>query len=230
MNLEMLRFPEPLFNLIGGLENGGITNFFGGPGTGKTNVCLISTLECIKKGGTVIYIDSEGGFSAERVKQIAGLKEAAEDAFNKIKLLEPKTFQEQAKIIRELENIETDLIVLDSAVALYRLEYADPKIEILEANRELSKQLATLSTYARENRIPVLITAHTFKNWDTGENDIVGGDSIKYWSKSMIFLEKTNKMGERKATVVKHRSIPEGKETKFLIVEEGIKPSRFSLF
>ena len=228
MNLEMLRLPEPLFNLIRGLESGGITNFFGGPGTGKTNVCLISTLECIKKGGIVVYIDSEGGFSAERVKQLAGLK--AEDAFNKIKLLEPKTFQEQAKIIRELKNIETDLIVLDSAVALYRLEYSDPKIEILEANRELSKQLALLSTFARESGIPVLITAHTFKNWDTGENDIVGGDSIKYWSKSMVFLEKTSKMGERKATVVKHRSIPEGKETKFLIVEDGIKPSRFSLF
>lgn len=225
MNLEILRLPEPLFSFMGGLEHKGITNFFGAPGTGKTNICLLSALSCIQKGGNVIYIDTEGGFSPERVKQLT-----KENIFDHIKLLEPKSFQEQAKMIRELENIQTDLIILDSAVALYRLEYADPKIETLEANRELSKQLAILSNIGRERNIPILLTAHIFKNWDTGETEIIGGDAIKYWSKSMIFIEKTSKTGERKVSIVKHRSLPEGKEAKFLIVEEGIKPSKFSIF
>jgi len=47
---------------------------------------------------------------------------------------------------------------------------------------------------------PVIITAHTFKHWDTKENKIIGGDSIAYWSKSIIFIEKTGKTSERKST------------------------------
>jgi DNA repair protein RadB len=221
--------PEPLNSIISKLEPKTITNFYGGPGTGKTNLCLLAAIECIKGGGYVTYIDTEGGFSAERLKQ---LTKNPEQALQKITLLEPKTFEEQGKLIRTLEKEKhkTDLIILDSAVALYRLEYADPKAETLEAHRELSKQISILSNISREKDIPVIITAHTFQNWDTGTNEIVGGDMIKYWSKAIVYLERTNKTSERKATVVKHRWVPEGGTVKFVIVEDGIKPSGFRIF
>ena len=224
-----LILPEPLFSLIKGLEKKAITNFFGSPGSGKTNICLISAIEVLKKGGQVVYIDTEGSFSLDRFRQLSGRN----DKFlEKIKLLEPKNFQEQGKFVREIENIETDLVILDSAVSLYRLESSTDQanIEKMEASKELSKQLSILSNIARDRKIPVLITAHTFKNWDNGENEIIGGDSVKYWSKCMVLLERTNKTGERKATVIKHRSIEEGKTTKFQIVEDGIRPSKFSIF
>ncbi len=219
--------PQPLNSLLGGLEPKAITNFYGAPGTGKTNICLLACLNCVNNGGKIIYIDTEGGFSLERLKQ---LTLDYEKVLNKITLIEPKNFKEQGKIIRNLKNVEASLIILDSIVALYRLECADPNIEALEANRELSKQLSILSNIAREKNIPILITAHTFKNWNTGNNEIIGGDTIKYWSKSMIFLEKTGKTSERKATIIKHRSLPEGKEVKFMIVQNGIKPSGFRIF
>jgi len=229
-DMEMLSYvllPEPLFGLLKGLEKKAVTNFYGAPGTGKTNISLISSISVAKNGGKVIYIDTEGGFSPERFKQIAHNDMSY---LNNITILEPRTFQEQGKIIREVQDIEADLIVLDSAVSLYRLENTDPKIEKLETSRELSKQLSILSNIARDKEIPILITTHTFKNWDTGEDDTVGGDSIKYWSKSMVFIEKTSKTGERKATVTKHRSIEEGKSVKFQLVEDGIKPGKFSIF
>ena len=226
MNYEKILLPEPFHSLTGGIERGAITNFYGPPGVGKTNICILAALECVKSGGRVVYIDTEGGLSPERIKQIS----MGDDVFEKLILIEPKTFEEQGVIINNLEAQDFDMLILDSSVALYRLKCADPTKETLEANKELSVQLSVLSNIARKKKIPVIITAHTFKNWDTGENQIIGGDSVRYWSKSIVFIEHTGKMSERKATIVKHRSIPEGKSVKFEIVQEGIRPSGFRIF
>jgi len=227
MEQEKILLPEPFHSLIGGIEKGAITNFYGPPGVGKTNMCILAMLECIRKGGRVVYVDTEGGLSPERIRQVSM---GDENVFRNMVLIEPKTFEEQGVVIKNLEGQEFDMLILDSSVALYRLKCADPAKETLGANKELSVQLSLLSNIARKKEIPVIITAHTFKNWDTGENQIIGGDSIRYWSKSIIFVEHTGKMGERKATIVKHRSIPEGKSVKFELVEEGIKPSGFRIF
>ena len=222
--------PEPLNALIGGIEFSALTNFYGAPGTGKTNVGLLLSVECIRNGGKVIYMDTEGGFSPERLTQLTGDAGIAA-ALKKIELLEPKDFKEQGEMIRALRKKDADLIVLDSAAALYRLEYADPNKEALTANRELSRQMSILSSLAREKKIPVIVTSHTYKNWDTDRHEIVGGDSVKYWSKVLVFLERTGKMGERNATIIKHRWMPEGRSVKFIITQDGIKPtSGFKLF
>jgi DNA repair protein RadB len=223
-----LQLPQPLQSLMEGIEHGALTNFYGAPGTGKTNLCMLTALEIIRNGGKVIYVDTEGGFSHERLSQ---LYPNMEDALKNLSVLEPKNFKEQGKMIRELPNKQADMIVIDSAAALYRLEYSDPEKEALDANRELSKQMSVLSTLARERGIPVVVTSHTYKNWDTDKHEIVGGDAVKYWAKAVVFLERTGKMAERSATMIKHRSIAEGKSVKFEIVNEGIKPaSGFKLF
>lgn len=236
MNLD---FPHPIKDLVS-LEPASVTNIFGAAGTGKTNLCLLLATECARKGGKVAYMDTEGGFSMERLRQMAGKE--IDNIVNSIILVEPKNFEEQGERIRKIETMKVDLIILDSSVALYRLEpNKNSKVEkppskdyyktdIFDHNRELSKQISILSAISRDKNIPVVLTAHTYKNWDTGENEIVGGDPMKYWSKCIIFLEKTGKTGERKATIIKHRSQPEGKSVKFEIVEEGIKPSGFRIF
>ncbi len=225
---KKLMLPQPLQSLMQGIEHGALTNFYGAPGTGKTNLCILTSLEAVRNGGRVIFIDTEGGFSHERLSQI--YPDQAE-ALKNIMLLEPRDFKHQGKIIRDLHTKQADMIILDSAAALYRLEYADPEKEALEANRELSKQMSILSNIARERNIPVVVTSHTYRNWDTDRNEIVGGDAVKYWAKAVVFLERTGKMGERNASIIKHRSIPEGKSVKFEIINEGIKPaSGFRLF
>ena len=217
-----LILPEPMKSLLKELEAKAITNFFGEAGTGKTNLCLLAAIDCVKKGGKVVFVDTEGGFSLERLKQ---LTPDYLEVLKRIELLEPGDFKEQGTIIRELREKKADLIIVDSVVALYRLDYSNPEKESLEASRELSKQMAILSSIARKSEIPVLITGHTFTNWETKGNEIVGGGPVKYWSKAIVFLEKTGKMSERKASIVKHRWLPEGEEARFVIVGDGIKPS-----
>lgn len=227
MESEKIFIQEPFNSLLDGIERGAITNFYGAPGVGKTNICILAAMECIRRGGKVLYLDTEGGLSPERIRQIAS---GYEKVFDKMMVVEPKTFQEQGVAIKNMENQDFDMIIVDSAVALYRLECAESEKEPMSASKELSRQLSVLSNIARGKKIPVLITAHTFRNWDTNENRVIGGDSITYWSKSIIFIEKTGKTNERKATIVKHRSKPEGKFAKFEIIEKGIRPSGFRIF
>jgi DNA repair protein RadB len=219
---KKLQLPQPLQSLMQGIEHGALTNFYGAPGTGKTNLCLLTALDVLRSGGKVIFIDTEGGFSQERLAQIyPDHTEALKSMF----ILEPKDFKEQGKIIRDLPDRQADMIILDSAAALYRLEYADPDKEALEANRELSRQMSILSNIARQRDIPIVVTSHTYRNWDTDRHEIVGGDAVKYWAKAVVFLERTGKMAERNATIIKHRWMPEGKSVKFEITGDGIKPA-----
>src|SRR3989338_9162479 len=100
-----IEFPEPLKGFLG-LEQAAVTNFFGAPGTGKTNISIIAAVRCIGNGGKVVYIDTEGGFSLERLSQIvegSGLSKDVNTILKSIILIEPKSFEEQGKAIRKLE-------------------------------------------------------------------------------------------------------------------------------
>ena len=229
--------PEPIGGMLGELEPGAITSFYGQPGTGKTNLCLLAALECVKSGGMVLFIDTEGGLSKERAEQIGG-----SELLKNVILVEPRTLNEQELAVKKAEQSGAKLIVLDSAVALYRIEHAEladgvagkDRIKnmdiLLGANRSLSRQMSMLSKIAKEKNMPVLVTAHAFKNWDDGSYDMVGGDAMRYWSKTIVYLEKTGKTSERKATIIKHRAREENGSVKFLLMNEGIRPVGFRIF
>lgn len=217
--------------LGGGVEIGTLTNFCGTPGTGKTNVCMLAAIEAIKKNEKVVFIDTEGGFSLERFKQ---LTHSNGNLLARIIFMEPKTFREQEEIIKKLDGLCKDdsigLVILDSAVALYRLEYAETD-DVLAANKQLGIQLALLSNLARERKIPVLITSHVFRKFETEKTEIIGGDAIKYWCKTIVFIEKTNELSRRRAILLKHRALEEGREVEFYLTGTGIESAeKFKVF
>ena len=78
--------------LHGGYETEVVSVIYGGPGAGKTNFCLLLAVSQAKKGNKVIYIDTEGGFSVERVKQMLGSKDGIEPVLENILLLKPTNF------------------------------------------------------------------------------------------------------------------------------------------
>jgi DNA repair protein RadB len=226
--------------LFGGYELGIITTIYGSAGSGKTNFCMLAASSQAKKGNKVIFIDTEGGFSIDRFRQIAG--ENWEKALENIILLKPVNFQEQIKafssLLKEIkEKGKIGLIIIDGMTMLYRLELGDAiqqheDIKIHEVNRELAKQLRTLAEIARNQNIPILATNQVYSEFLCEEDlragkqkqiRMVGGDLLKYWSKCLI--ELTNQ-GARKAFLRKHRSLPE-KELEFKIINEGIKKAGF---
>jgi len=221
--------------LYGGYESGVITMIAGPPGSGKTNFVLLAAASQAKKGKKVIFVDTEGGFSPERVKQIVG--ENYEEVLHNILLLEPKNFDEQKKSFEELlkrvKKEDIGLIVIDGMAMLYRLELGDAIKEIKDnkvklVNREMAGQMRTLAEIARKENIPVLITNQVYKGFQSEEDfkkgkepetSIVGGDLFKYWSKCIIEIKLEK--GKRKAILLKHRSLPE-KELIFEIKDKGV--------
>ncbi len=218
-----------LDKLIVGLEKDIITTVYGPAASGKTNICMISAIEVAKEGKKVIYIDSEGGFSVERLKQLTPDYAAILD---KIIFLKPTSFEEQKNCFEKLNQLVNDkigLVIVDSISMLYRLERRGEDPEI---NRELGRQLAALNDICRKRNIPVIVTNQVYANFeDKNKVNMVGGDILKYWSKCLIELSNFAS-GKRLAVVRKHRSMGE-KELFFEIKEGGlfeVEGNKFKLF
>jgi DNA repair protein RadB len=204
--------------LEGGYENEIITTIYGPPGSGKSNLCLLCMVNNYDK--KIIYVDTEGSFSIARIKQLA---DNYEDILKKIIVLTPTNFDEQKKVFEKLKNLVTDkigLIIIDSIAMLYRLEIGITK-DIFKVNRDLGVQLVNLIQIARKFKIPVIITNQVYADFeDKSKVNMVGGDILRYASKCLIELQRTDT--EKKAILRKHRSLPEGKEIKFKITDTGI--------
>jgi len=205
--------------LNGGYETDVVTTIYGPAGSGKTLICLLGTISAAKTK-KVIYVDTEGGFSASRLKQLTkNYQSVLDNTF----FLKPTTFAEQKKNFEKLKALVSEkigLIVVDSISMLYRLELKE-KDSIHDINRELAQQVAYLTEIARKKNIPVLITNQVYANFDDSSKiNIVGGDVLKYGSKCLIELQITPN-NKRRAILKKHRSLSE-KEVLFEIREEGI--------
>ncbi len=221
--------------LYGGYEKDVITMIVGPAGSGKTNFTILTACSQAKKGSKVIFIDSEGGFSIERVKQIVG--ENYEEVLKNILLLEPTNFEEQRKnfseLLERLKKEQIGMIIIDGMATLYRLELGEAissndEEKIQDVNRKIAEQMRILSEISRKKRIPIIITNQVYfgflseEDWKKGvkrQTNFVGGDLFKYWSKCIIELENENR--KRKAILIKHRSLPQ-KEMGFEIKNEGI--------
>jgi DNA repair protein RadB len=203
--------------LEGGYESDSITTVYGPPGSGKTNLGILAALHVAKKGKKVIYIDTEGGFSLERVKQI--MPEFKETLDN-IVFLKPTTFEEQNRAIAQLKELATDkigLIVIDTISMLYRLQRSYKEDDT--HNKDLYNQILLLNDIARTKKIPILMLSQIYTSFDNGKAKLVGGDIMSYASKCLLELENLN--NKRRVSLRKHRSMP-SKQTVFKIIEKGI--------
>lgn len=211
--------------LEGGYERDVITTIYGPAGSGKTVLCLLCSINVARNGKKVVYVDSEGGFSLERLKQISfHLNQDYKKILENIIFLRPTSFAEQKNSFEKLKDIVNDkigLIVVDTIAMLYRLELGKNE-EVYGVNRELSRQISYLTEIARNKKIPVLITNQVYTDFDEKDKvNIVGGDILKYGSKCLIELQITPN-GNRRLILRKHRSLQEEKEIVFKIVEGGI--------
>lgn len=226
--------------LDGGYEKEIITTIYGPAGSGKTNFCVSVAVSQAKKSRKVLFIDTEGGFSIDRFKQIAG--DDYKSYLDNILILKPMSFIEQKQnfntILQKISQDKISLIIIDSLTMLYRLELGeafqeknDSKIKL--TNKELAKQLRCLAEISRNKNIPVIVTNQVYYDFIPKEEyfngkektaNMVGGDLLKYWSKCLIELQ--NSRGKRKAILRKHRSLPE-KEFTFAILNSGIRKRGF---
>lgn len=158
-----------------------LTLVYGEAATGKTTLSLLATLTQAKKQ-KVIYIDTENGFSTERLKQLAP---NYKEFFENIMRIHPTNLEEQEKIILNLNEKSAKIIIVDTIGFFYRVEV---KQDPYKANKSLDNQLRKLNELTKKG-VFVLLTNQVYANME-GKITVVGGDMIRNWSKILISLSK----------------------------------------
>jgi DNA repair protein RadB len=215
--------------LGGGFESGTVTQLYGEAGSGKTNICLQMAIECAIQEKRVIFIDSEG-FSPERFLQIVRSREDTgdmESIARRILIYEPQSFEHQTSCIQEIGSVieekgDVELIILDSATLFYRLELDEERSIYLR--RALANQIMQLLELARRHSLAVIITNQVYTDIENGTLRPSGGYALEHLSKVIVHLEKaTEGRGKRRATIKKHRSMPEDTSCEFFITGKGVE-------
>jgi len=220
---------RPVDDLLGGgFERGVVTQLYGPPAAGKTNLALAAAVEVAAEGDRALYIDTEG-LSIDRFEQMAEGRLDRSDTDEEIKAIasrlvisEAYDFDDQREAVRDAEELadEIELIVLDSATGFYRLERASDT-EGGESLRKVAKQVTHLLSLARRHDIAVVITNQVFTDLDSDRDRALGGNTLNHWTGAIVRVDRF-RGGNRRATLEKHRSKPAGDTATFRIVADGL--------
>lgn len=203
--------------LGGGVESGILTRLYGEAGAGKTNFCLQAARECVRSGKKVAYIDTEG-VSVERVRQICpdcDYTKILQDIF----FFSPTSFESQEQMTHDaIAAKDVALIVVDTITMFYRLKLEDDREGAI---RSFTRQVTNLQVAAREKDLYVIIAEQVYADKNGEIKPFTSRDS-EHMAKTILKLERKG-VGLREATIIKHRSQPEGKKVCFRISTVGLE-------
>jgi len=212
----------PLDDLLGGgLERGTVTQVYGPPAAGKTNLVLSAAVQVAAGGGTAVYVDTEG-LSVDRFRQlVAAESDDVEAVTSRIVVSEAHDFAEQEEAVRDAADFASraDLIVLDSATGFYRLERHDD--DEGETLRRVGRQVTHLLSLARRHDLAAVVTNQVFTDPDGDRSRALGGHTLDHWTGTVLRLDRF-RGGNRRATLEKHRSKPAGETATFRITADGL--------
>lgn len=226
--------------LGGGIMTMSITEVFGEFRCGKTQMshtlCITAQLSKELGGGEgkVAYIDTEGTFRPERIKQIAERYELdPEVCLENISYARALNSEHQMELVEQLGgDLSTGqyrLVVVDSIMANFRVDYSG-RGELNERQQKLNQHLFRLNRLSEEFNVAVFMTNQVQS--DPGASALfasadgrkpVGGHVLAHASATRILLRK-GRGDERVAKLQDSPDMPE-KECVYVISEKGITDS-----
>lgn len=205
--------------LGGGIERGVLTQVYGPFASGKTTLALQVGL---LSGGKVAYVDTEGGFSPERLAQMAETRGFdVEEALSRFLLFEPMSFSEQRKAVSRLKRIVGEhfsLVVVDSISAHYRVE--THRSDMLQ---DIARQLQVLWWLARRHNLAVIVINQVHFDPRSNSPRPIAETTLGYRCKDILRLEKHSRPSVRIAVLERHRFVSEGRVTYFRLSDAGIE-------
>ena len=177
--------------LSGGIPNGIIVDIFGGNGTGKTQFVLQLSINSIKNGGNILFLDTTGGFRPERILEIQKKSNLDINLLDKITVSRITNTSEQINSIKTLQEHNFSLIVIDNVTDLFSYEYKNNK-SIFEKNSLFMKYMHELSLYAISHKIPIVVT-NMIRNMDDKEVENMA-NAIDLFTHIKIHLSKNSSL------------------------------------
>lgn len=176
---------------------------YGTQGVGKTLLCFLATIRCLKHGFKTIYISTERLFAVERIIQLIKDSDVnIKGLLENLIVITPNNFDEQTLLIKKLEffiSPNVRLIVFDNITDEYLNSLTSKKTTIL-ANKALNEQMAMLKYISKKKNIPIIVTGHLIESSAINKKgDVVASKVIRYWCDNIIRLEKK---GEKRMLVL----------------------------
>ncbi len=166
-----------LDELLGGkgLETKSITEAFGAYGSGKTQLGLTLAVNVLlpkDKGGAngkAVFIDTEGTFRPERIKQIAkALGANPEKVLKNILVARAFNSDHQMLLLEKISEMvkkgePIKLLIVDSLTAHFRAEYSG-RGQLADRQQKLNRYMHDLMRLAEQHNIAIYVTNQVMSN------------------------------------------------------------------
>jgi len=229
-----------LDNLLGGrgLETGTVTEAYGAYGSGKSQLAhsLAVHVQLPKERGgaegMAAFIDTEGTFRPERIKQIAtalGLDET--QALKNVFTARAFNSDHQMLLIDKIvelineKKLPIKVVIIDSLTSHFRAEFAGRGM-LADRQQKLNKHIHALIKLAEQFKVAVYITNQVMANPGVMFGDpttAIGGHIVGHASHYRMYFRR-GKKGSRVAKMIDAPNLPEN-ECVFWLCLEGISDS-----
>jgi DNA repair protein RadA len=228
--------------LDGGFETRAITEIAGEFGSGKSQICQALCAAAItlmkndrlvesaiqKPPESIIFVDTENTFRANRIHQIAEQNNLdPEDILKRIYHCNIYSSEQLEALIDDLPNFieeyNSKLVIIDSIISLHRAEFSG-RGTLVERQQRLGRMLNKLRKYAEVYNIAVVITNQVVSYSDGSSGfdymKAAGGNIMAHSSTYRIFLKK---VGKNRVAVMQDSPYQSYQRVKFTITESGIQ-------
>jgi len=215
----------------GGFETGALTELYAPYGGGKTQIALLMAVTAQLKDpeASTIYIDTEGSFRPERIKQFAeGQDLDPEEVLKNVKVARAYNTDHQMLLVGKAEELiknglNVKILVVDSLTSHFRAEFVG-RGTLAERQQKLNKHMHDLAKIAHMYNVCVIVTNQVMSKPDQFFGDpteAIGGHIVGHNSTFRIYIRK-GKKGSRVAKLVDAPNLPDA-ECNFMVEELGIK-------
>jgi len=226
-----------LDELLGGkgIETKSITEAFGAYGSGKTQLALslaVGVQLPIEQGGAngkAVYIDTEGTFRPERVRQFAdGIGANADKVLKNILVARAFNSDHQMLLLDKVAEMIKDgepirLMIIDSLTAHFRAEFSG-RGQLADRQQRLNRYLHNLMKVAEQNNLAVYVTNQVMSDPAQMFGDptkAIGGNIVGHACTYRIYLRR-GKKDSRIAKLIDSPDLPDN-ATAFMIEGDGLK-------
>lgn len=225
--------------LGGGVESCSITEIFGEFRCGKTQLChslaVMAQMPSNMGGanGKVIYIDTEGTFRPDRVRQIAEAKGvAAEAAMDNIVCARCYTSEHLEQLLVEAAGLMVNdedrfaLLIVDSIMGGFRVDYSG-RGELADRQQKLARVMNKLQKVSEEFNVAVVLSNQVMADPGAGCAFMpsfpkpVGGHILAHFPTTRVMLRK-GRGEQRIAKIYDSPCLPES-ESIFEIFAGGVR-------
>lgn len=227
---------QNLNNLLGGkgVESKSITEAFGAYGSGKTQ--LGSTLAInvqlpSEKGGVngkCVFIDTEGTFRPQRIKQIAeAMQLNPEKVLKNIFVARAFNSDHQILLLEKIGEMAKagepiKLLIIDSLTAHFRAEFAG-RGQLADRQQKLNRYMHDLMKLAETHNLAVYVTNQVMANPAQMFGDpttAIGGHIVGHASTYRMYLRR-GKQGSRVAKLIDSPNLPDN-EAIYYVSDAGV--------